>query len=68
MADDAFHCPNCDAVYKVVRVKGEPGKTYLPVHCRVCHGALAATDGDDVLKYFLLRLSRDRLRGESRKH
>ena len=43
-----------DAFYNVVRVKSEPGKTYRPVRCRVCRGALAPTDGDDILKYFLV--------------
>ena len=55
MADDRFHCPHCKALYNVVRVKREPGKTYRPVRCRVCHGPLAATDGEDILKYFLVR-------------
>ena len=50
-----FHCPSCDAGYKVVRVAKESGKAYRPVHCRVCRGPLPATEGDDILKYFLVR-------------
>jgi hypothetical protein len=55
MAEERFHCPRCDALYSVVRVKGEPGKTYPPICCRVCHGTLAASNGDHILKYFLIR-------------
>jgi hypothetical protein len=54
---DGFHCPHCGALYNVVRMKSEPGKTYRPVGCRVCHGRLAASDGEDILKYFLIRRS-----------
>jgi hypothetical protein len=52
---EEFACPNCQAYYKVVRVKAEPGKTYRSVHCRTCHTPLPPTDGDDILKYFLVR-------------
>jgi hypothetical protein len=54
-AYEEFSCPNCQARYKVVRMNAEPGKTYRAVHCRVCHAELAATDGDEILKYFLVR-------------
>ena len=47
-ADKDFTCPNCQAHYKVVRVKAEPGKTYKAIHCRVCRAVLAGTDGNDV--------------------
>jgi hypothetical protein len=50
-----FHFPRCNALYNVVRVKGEPGKTFPPICCRVCHGTIAASDGDNILKYFLIR-------------
>ena len=53
---DFVFCPRCDAGYKVVRVKAEPGQTdRLPVRCRVCLGPLAALDAGDVLKYTLVR-------------
>jgi predicted Zn finger-like uncharacterized protein len=55
VAHEEFSCPNCQARYKVVRVKAEPGKKYRAVHCRVCNADLAPTDGDDILKYFLVR-------------
>jgi hypothetical protein len=54
-AYEEFICPNCQARYKVVRVKAEPGKTYRAVHCRDCHADLAPTDGGEILKYFLVR-------------
>jgi hypothetical protein len=28
-----IYCLHCDAGYKVVRVKAEPGKTYRPIRC-----------------------------------
>jgi predicted Zn finger-like uncharacterized protein len=54
-AHEDFTCPSCQARYKVVRVKAEPGRRYKEVHCRVCHAVLTPTDGDNILKYFLVR-------------
>jgi hypothetical protein len=54
-AHEDFTCPSCQARYKVVRVTAEPGKTYRAIHCRVCRAALAGTDGNDILKYFLVQ-------------
>jgi transcription elongation factor Elf1 len=48
-----FKCPKCSAQYKVVRVKEEPQSPNRLVHCKVCKEPLAATDGEDILKYFL---------------
>src|SRR5262245_48806448 len=50
-----FVCPGCQAGYKLVRTKSDPRSRYLPVHCKVCKQPLAATDGEDILKYFLIR-------------
>jgi hypothetical protein len=51
-----FKCPNCDALYQVIKVESGPETTPDPeVPCRICGGSLAARDGDFVLKYFLLR-------------
>jgi len=30
-----FRCPRCGALYEVVRMKDEPGKTYPPICCRI---------------------------------
>ena len=52
---NSFTCPNCDALYQVV--KAEPGRETVDreVACRSCGGPLAGRDGKFVLKYFLLR-------------
>jgi hypothetical protein len=49
-----FICPGCQARYKIVRVKSESRTGDGPLHCKVCKQPLAATDGEDVLKYFLI--------------
>jgi hypothetical protein len=54
-----FFCPHCDAGYKIVRVKAEPGQTYRSIRCPACRGPLPATDGAEVLKYFLVRRPRN---------
>jgi len=51
-----FKCPNCDALYKVVRVEAGPAKT-REITCRKCGGPLRGREGQHVLKYFLLRPS-----------
>ena len=49
-----FVC-ECDARYKVVRVKAEASHPDQLIHCLVCKQPLAHTDGAYVLKYFLAR-------------
>lgn len=49
-----FVCPRCTSRYKLVRVHAEPGLPEHLIHCRVCKEPLAATEGDYVLKYFLV--------------
>ena len=48
-----FTCPGCGARYKVVRVKAEAGRPHRPVQCLVCKKPLAASDGENILKYFM---------------
>ena len=50
-----FNCPNCDALYQVV--KSDPGLETIDhsVTCRSCRAQLPAREGKFVLKYFLLR-------------
>jgi DNA-directed RNA polymerase subunit RPC12/RpoP len=55
-----FKCSKCNAHYKVVRVKAESQSLDRPLHCKVCNQPLAARDGEDVLKYFLLDRPRTR--------
>ena len=49
-----FTCRGCGSGYKVVRVKSEPGLPPRMIHCKVCKQPLTPTDGEDVLKYFLI--------------
>jgi hypothetical protein len=53
-AEHNFSCPRCQARYKVVRVKSEAGVAYRMLECTVCQQELAPTEGDDILKYFLV--------------
>ena len=50
-----FTCPNCQALYEVVKVEAGPETTLQEVTCLSCGGPLAAREGKFVLKYFLLR-------------
>jgi len=49
-----FVCRGCGSSYKVVRVKSDAGLPHRMIHCKVCKQPLTATDGEDVLKYFLI--------------
>jgi hypothetical protein len=49
-----FVCPRCTSRYKLVRVRTEPERQNRLIHCRVCKEPLAPTDGEYVLKYFLV--------------
>jgi hypothetical protein len=61
---EEFTCSTCQTRYQIIRVKAEPSKTYGPIYCRVCRAALAPTDGDDILKYFIThRTAKPRTRG-----
>jgi hypothetical protein len=48
-----FTC-SCGSRYKVVGAKGDAARLSQLVHCFVCKKPLAATDGENVLKYFLV--------------
>jgi hypothetical protein len=49
-----FACPQCQARYKIVRVAAEPGASHPTLQCKVCRQPLASTEGNDILKYFLV--------------
>jgi predicted Zn finger-like uncharacterized protein len=51
----SFTCPNCQALYQIVKVEAGPETVSQEVPCRVCGTPLAGRDGKFVLKYFLLR-------------
>jgi hypothetical protein len=55
-----FVCPGCGSGYKVVRVKADADLPRRLIHCTVCRQPLAPTDGDFVLKYFLVGRARKR--------
>ena len=52
---NTFACPNCNALYQVVKVEAGPETADSEITCRVCGGPLAGREGKFVLKYFLLR-------------
>jgi predicted Zn finger-like uncharacterized protein len=50
-----FNCPNCNALYRVVKAETGPEAIIdREITCWVCGGPIAARDGKFVLKYFLL--------------
>jgi hypothetical protein len=51
------NCPNCDAVYEVVRVEAEDVAVDRELACLSCGAPLQARQGRFVLKYFLLERS-----------
>ena len=52
--NEDFTCPNCGAHYKLVRMPASANASDPPVHCKVCNHELAPTDGENILKYFLV--------------
>jgi len=57
MATDrtSFTCPNCNALYEVVRQEAGPETADREVTCRACDSPFLAREGRFVLKYFLQR-------------
>ena len=50
-----FTCPNCQALYEVVKVEAGPETDSREIVCRACGGPLTGREESFVLKYFLLR-------------
>jgi len=50
-----FGCPLCQARYKIVRANAGPETINLLVHCIVCQRPFVSRDGEDILKYFLIK-------------
>jgi hypothetical protein len=48
-------CPNCQALYHIVKVEAGPETVFQDMPCQVCGQTLAGREGKFVLKYFLLR-------------
>jgi predicted Zn finger-like uncharacterized protein len=52
---NSFTCPNCEALYYIVKAEAGPETVFQEVPCRVCAAPLVGREGNFVLKYFLLR-------------
>jgi hypothetical protein len=52
---NTFTCPNCQALYQIVKVEAGPETDSREIVCRACGGPLVGREGKFVLKYFLLR-------------
>ena len=51
----SFTCPNCRALYQLVKVDAGPETVDQEVACRVCGAPFPGRENGFVLKYFLLR-------------
>ena len=51
----SFVCPNCDALYELVKMEAGPETVDRAIACRSCGAPLLGREGQFVLKYFLLR-------------
>ena len=49
-----FTCQKCGSEYKLVRVPAPADSSKPPLHCKICNQELASTDGENILKYFLV--------------
>jgi hypothetical protein len=50
-----FKCPNCEALYHIVKVEADPQSDDREITCSVCGGPLPGREAKFVMKYFLLR-------------
>jgi uncharacterized protein YbaR (Trm112 family) len=56
-----FFCPNCKALYQVVKTEAGPKTTDHDITCQECKAPFPGREGKFVLKYFMLRKgARDR--------
>ena len=67
MRNPFFRCPNCDALYQVVKAEVGPKTSHRELECLVCGAPFAARDDKFVLKYFLLRTA-NRKNGSWQRH
>ena len=54
-AFNSFTCPNCNALYQLVRVEAGPETVHADLTCRSCGAPLPGREDKFVLKYFHLR-------------
>jgi hypothetical protein len=52
---NTFTCPNCKALYQLVKVEAGPETVDRALTCLACGVPLPSREGELVLKYFLLR-------------
>jgi predicted Zn finger-like uncharacterized protein len=50
-----FNCPNCGALYHLVKAKAGVETIDREIKCLSCNARLPSREGDLVLKYFLLK-------------
>jgi hypothetical protein len=55
LGKQSFTCPNCKALYQLVKVEAGPETVDRQLACRACGAPLNGREGKFVLKYFMLR-------------
>ena len=50
-----LNCPNCNALYQVVKAEAGPETDDREITCRACGAPLPGSEGKFIFKYFLLR-------------
>ena len=65
MTDDVsqFNCPNCDALYGLVRIETSSVSSDRELVCLTCGTPLQSRDGRFILKYFLVQVGSTRRAG-----
>jgi hypothetical protein len=51
----SFNCPNCNALYHIVKIEPGPETRDGEITCRACGAPLPGREGRHVVKYFMLR-------------
>jgi hypothetical protein len=49
-----FNCPNCDALYQLIRIEADSITADRQIECLTCGTPLQGRQGRYALKYFLL--------------
>jgi hypothetical protein len=49
-----FNCPQCGALYKLIRVEAPPSSDEREITCRNCGAVLQGREGPYILKYFMV--------------
>jgi hypothetical protein len=63
-----FTCPNCGALYEVVKLEAGPETDNREIICPICDGPFPGREGEFVPKYFLLRKAiQSRRKGKNNK-